>query len=100
MKKCFKSRCCCIPDEKWSADNYRLTNEYIRERCLNAIQVRSTPGILERKDDYFEESRRLKTLSNGLTNLLALKEHPLAQTGNINYIRSCIQDEIPFKPKE
>ena len=100
MKKCFRSRCCCIPDNKWCADNYRLTNEYIQGRCQHAIEVRNIPGILESKDDYFEESKRLKTLSNGLTNLLALKEHPLARTGNINYIRSCIQDEIPFKPKE
>lgn len=101
MLSCFRSRCCCIPESKWYDEQNKKaskeTDEYLKKCSLRAREVRSIPGILEKKSDEYQESLRLKKLSEGLTCLVTLKENPIAQCGNIGLIRSVIQDDVPFR---
>lgn len=71
--------------------------EYVSEVLQHAREVRSTPGILEPKENDWEEVERLKTLAGGLPVLSNLRYHPFVQGQDLEVIRQGFDTIVPCR---
>lgn len=76
-------------------------DEYIYEVICHAIEVRNIPGILEHKEDDWEEIQRIKTLTGGLPLLKNMRDHPFVQANkeDITTVRIGLDTIVPFRLK-
>lgn len=78
MNSRYRTRCMCIPDEKWWDVDNNLASTML--------------------DEYIGQRARITAYNGECPNLMDLKKLPDIDNKNIEEIRITIQGDIPFKP--